>query len=152
MDEQTQPNPIHTSALLRGLFKASQIESYLQTEAAAFKMQPFHEFICELCEQKGMLRVEVVRRSGIERSYGFQIFQGTKKPSRDKVIQIAIGFELDYEGTQELLKYARHSALYPRFKRDAAIIYCLNKRLGFTQTQEMLARIGSPILGKEPGA
>lgn len=149
MNGNIQPKPVYTSALLRGLFSASKITSFLDKEADALGMQPLHENISELCEQKGMLRVEVVRRSGIERSYGFQLFQGTKRPSRDKVIQLAIGFGMDYDETQELLKHSRHSSLYPRFRRDAAIIFSLNKHLSFTETQELLAGIDTATLGKE---
>lgn len=152
MNSKQQIDPVHTSALLRGLFQAPRLEAFLESEAGSLNMPPLHEYISALCEQKGVPRIEVIRRSGLERSYGFQIFQGTKNPSRDKLLQLAIGFDMGYDQTQALLKIARSSALYPRFKRDAAIIFCLNKHLGFTETQELLARIGMPILGKELGA
>lgn len=145
-------NRVHTSTLLRGLFRTAHLKKFMEKQENAMALPLFSEYICELCRTRGMLRAEVIRRSGIDRAYGFQIFQGTKKPSRDKVLQLAIGFGMDYEETQSLLRAARQSALYPRFKRDAAIIYCINKRFDFMQTQQVLAAIDTMILGKEPSA
>lgn len=152
MNTENASGSIHTSTLLRVLFRTSHFDRFIEKQGPALQVRPFHEYVGELCEKAGLLRVDVIRRAGIERSYGFQMFQGTKKPSRDKVIQLAIGFGLDYDGAQEMLKHARHSALYPKFKRDAAIIYCLNKHLSFMDAQELLSGIGTAVLGKEPTA
>jgi len=151
MDANQSTDHVYTSTLLKGLFQAPRLEPYLKTEGDAMKVPPLHEYLSALCEHRAVPRVEVIRRSGIDRSYGFQIFQGAKNPSRDKLLQLAIGFDMSYAETQELLKVARSSSLYPRFKRDAAIIFCINKHLGFTETQALLASIGLPILGKELG-
>ena len=150
MQTENASGSIHTSTLLRILFRTSQFDRFVEKQGSALQVQPFSEYVTSLCESTGLLRADVIRRSGIDRSYGFQIFQGTKKPSRDKVLQLAIGFQLDYDGAQEMLKHARHSALYPKFKRDAAILYCLNKHLSFMDTQELLSGIDTAILGKEP--
>ena len=45
------------------------------------------------------------------RNYAYQLFNGTRKPSRDKVIQLAFGFGLSVDDTQELLKVARQAPL-----------------------------------------
>lgn len=138
-----------TSALLDGLFKASALDTFIKDHEAALLIPTLPEHLNALCRQKDVERAEVVRRAGIDRSFGFQIFQGTKNPSRDKVLQLAIGFELGYEEAQALMKAAQKPALYPRLKRDAAVIYCLNKRLNFTDAQAVLSGLGLTILGKE---
>ena len=138
-----------TSSLLGGIFKASELDAFIGSHQAAFEMPTLPAYLCALCEQKGVERFEAVRRAGIDRSYGFQIFQGTKNPSRDKVIQLAVGLMLDYEEAQALIKIAQKPALYPRFKRDAAIIYCINKHLSYTDTQAVLSGLDLTILGKE---
>ncbi len=136
-----------TSALLGGIFKASRVEDYLKAQEVSMRVPSLPEHLEALCGERNILRADVIRRSGLDRSFGFQIFQGTKNPSRDKVIQLAVGFGLDYEETQGLLRIARKSALYPRIKRDAALIYCINRRLSFTDTQALLSCMELAILG-----
>lgn len=138
-----------TNTLLDGIFKASTLDNFIQEHEDALRVPTLSAYLGALCRGKGMLRAEVVRRAGIDRSFGFQIFQGTRNPSRDKVIQLAVGFGLDYEQAQALLKAAQKSALYPRIKRDAAIIYCLNKHLSFTDTQAVLSDLQATVLGQQ---
>ena len=149
MKTETSKTKTSTSSLLNGLFKASELTDFVTTHDDALKLPTLTEHLDTLCKEKQVLRVDVIRRAGIDRSFGFQIFQGTKNPSRDKVVQLAIGFELGYAETQTLLKIARKSALYPRIKRDAALIYCLDRHLCFTDVQALLSGMGSTILGKE---
>jgi hypothetical protein len=53
----------------------------------------------------------------------------------------------DYGQTQEMLKIARKSQLYPRIKRDAAIIYCLYNNKSLTDVQILLQDLKLPLLG-----
>ena len=102
-----------------------------------------------MCAVKNLPPNEVVKKADIERKYGRQLFSGTRKPSRDKVIQLAFGFELDYEETQELLISARKSALYPKIERDAVIIFALKRKQDLHTVQSMLYELSIPILGEE---
>ena len=113
-------------------------------------VQPaFHEYIGQLCRNNGETREHVIKRSGIDRTYGHQLFNGTRKPSRDKVIQLAFGFGMDTDQTQKLLKAAQKSLLYPKVRRDAAILYCIMHRLQITDTQRLLLGFHMPALGAE---
>lgn len=107
----------------------------------------FPDYIAEMCLARGEPREYAIRRAGIERSYGYQLFNGTRKPSRDKAIQLAFGFELDLQETQELLKVAMQSPLNPRIKRDAAILYGIMHRLEIDEVQKLLERFEMPLLG-----
>jgi hypothetical protein len=97
----------------------------------------------------GQVPERVIKLASIERTYGHQLFNGTRKPSRDKVIQLAFGFGLDVDETQELLKIAQKSLLYPKIKRDAVILYCLNNHKSIIQTQSVLETLGVILLGGE---
>lgn len=138
-----------TDTLLDGIFKASALDDFVKKHEDALQIPTLPEYLNALCREKRMIRAEVVRRAGIDRSFGFQIFQGIKNPSRDKIIQLAVGFGLGYEEAQALIKTAQKPALYPRIKRDAAIIYCLNKHLSFTDTQAVLSGMDIAVLGKD---
>ena len=107
----------------------------------------FNEYIKELCYMTKQVPERVIKNASIERTYGHQLFNGTRKPSRDKVIQLAFGFGLDVEGTQHLLRIAQKSPLYPRIKRDAAILYCLNNHIDIAGVQNLLYNLELTLLG-----
>ena len=138
-----------TSTLLQRLFKSPDLKSFFMRNAKEMQVPPFNNYIKELSRKSGMIPEQVIKQSAIERTYGHQLFNGTRKPSRDKVIQLAIGFGLNLDDTQELLKVAQKSALYPRIKRDAAIIYCINNREDIYETQCILESLHLSLLGKE---
>ena len=70
--------------------------------------------------------------------YGQQIFAGTKTPSRDKLLAIAFGMNLNFEETDTLLKQQGYARLYPRKERDAVIIYGLLHKLSLLDTNTLL--------------
>lgn len=111
-------------------------------------LPPFHDYIAQMCANHRETREHVIKRAGINRTYGHQLFNGTRKPSRDKVIQLAFGFGLDIEQTQRLLQAAQESPLTPRIKRDAAILYCIMHKLDFGEAQKLLEGFDMAALGR----
>lgn len=142
-----QINQTKTSELFNRLFEASSLEQFMKTNAAEMQIPSFSEYITSLCKIQSEVPEHIIKRANIERSFGHQLFRGTRKPSRDTVLQLAFGFEADVDTTQELLKYAGMSALYPRIKRDATIIYCLHNHLTIVETQTVLHEMELPLLG-----
>lgn len=140
-----------TITLLRRLFKATNLEKFIKEDLKSVEVPRFHDYITSLCAQKGEVAEHIINRAGIERSFGHQLFNGTRKPSRDKAIQLAIGFGMDTEETQKLLRIARKNALYPKIDRDAAIIYCLEHHMTFMETQDTLHEHGITLLGEAKG-
>lgn len=138
---------IRTSSLFHLLFKTSDIKEYMEKNADEMLLPSFSEYISALSATRGEVPERIIKRANIERSFGHQLFKGTKKPSRDTVLQLAFGFEADVDAAQELLKYAGLSALYPRVKRDAAILYCLQKRFTIVKTQNILHDLKLPLIG-----
>ena len=97
----------------------------------------------------GQVPERVIKMASIERTYGHQLFNGTRKPSRDKVIQLAFGFRLGVDEAQRLLKIAQKSLLYTKIKRDAVILYCLNNQKSIIETQSVLETLGLTLIGGE---
>lgn len=129
------------------LMKRLQEETLEQALQSTGSLPPFPQYIAQMCAARGETREIAIRRAGIERSYGYQLFNGTRKPSRDKTIQLAIGFGLDVKQTQALLKVARQSQLIPQERRDAAILYAILHALRFDAVQRLLERYDLPTLG-----
>ena len=140
---------ISTSTLMKKLFKTARLQAFMKTYDNAFVKTTFREYIKRLCSEKELVCEHVIKSCGIDRNYGHQLFSGLRQPSRDKVIQLAFGFSLNMKETQELLKVAGKSPLYPKIKRDAAIMYCLNNHISFFDTQATLQELSLPLIGKE---
>jgi len=94
------------------------------------------EFIAQKIEEKGLSRAEIIRDADIDRTYGYQIFRGIRKPARAKLIQLAFGLKLNAEEAAEMFRLAGCAPLYPKIQDEAAILFCLYK--GYTYTDCML--------------
>lgn len=139
---------VHTSTLLRRLFKTRSLSSYVKRNEASMVNESFSDYLQEMLSEKGVVAEQVINSSGIERTYGHQLFNGTRKPSRDKVLQLAVGFGLSYDETQKLLKMADKSVLYPKVKRDAAVIFALKNGYTILQLQQLLFDEKLTLLGE----
>ena len=137
---------ISTGELWARLFKAPSIGSYLD-EHSGTTLPTFADYIVQLSEERGLKHEAVIAQAGLERSFGYRLFNGTRKPSRDTVLQLAFGLGLDCDAAQQLLKVAGASALHPKVKRDAVIAYCLHNRRKLMDAQELLYEYGLPLLG-----
>lgn len=140
-------NKINTNTLMKRLFKANDLDVYLQGNDSYLQAPDFYTMLQSYCEQREMLPARVIEQSEIERTYGHQLFNGTRRPSRDKVIQLALGLGLNVEEAQRLLRAAGKSPLYPRLKRDAVILYGIQKKLPILAVQESLTKYGLTLLG-----
>ena len=138
-----------TSELLRRLFKTPDFAAFLEENKDSVHINSFVEHLERLCADKNMIREHVIKRAGIERSFGHQIFRGSRQPSRDNVIRLAFGFSLSVDETQELLKIARKSALYPKIKRDAIILFGLSHKKTMIDMQNIISENELTLLGGE---
>jgi hypothetical protein len=149
MAEQKTKRDSRTSTLLRKLTSTHDLEKFIIRNATEMKVPPFHVYLTSLCRNTGQVPEQVIKRAGIERTYGHQLFNGTRRPSRDKVMQFAFGLGLDLNGAQKLLQIAQKSQLYPRIKRDAVIVYCINHQKDIFETQSILQSLDLTLLGGE---
>ena len=65
------------------------------------------------------------------------------------MLRLAFGFGLNVEETQELLRSAKKAPLYPRIKRDAAIIFGLSHQQTIMEIQSVLNDLELSLLGEE---
>lgn len=135
-----------THTLQRRLFEAPDFDAFLKDNAAQMTTPQLCYYLAGLCRGKGRTAGQVIHMAGLNRTYGHQIFNGTRRPSRDKLIQICFGLGLDVEEAQSLLKMAEKSPLYPKLLRDAAIMRCLHDGKTVLQVQELLDRLGLTLL------
>lgn len=111
-----------TDELLKNLKKSRTIDEYFKDNIAELEFESLPAMIERFISQKGLKKSDVVRDSGIENHYAYQIISGVKKPSRDKLVMICYGLHLTVEETQHVLKKCGHGELYPRSQRDSILI------------------------------
>lgn len=138
----------NTTKLLNELKNAKSFVGFTEKNADVFSDGSISDYLQKLCFERNVELAQVIRRSGIDRTYGYQLFNGRRTPSRDKLIQLGFGFPLALSELQMLLRMAGKSQLYPRIRRDAAIIYGLNNNYTVTQMQELLEEQDLPLLDK----
>ena len=108
------PMPVRTSTLLRRMFKAANPQRFLNENEQLFVTPSFTEYLDALCLERKAVREQIIHRAGIERSFGHQLFRGSRKPSRDNVLRLAFGFGIDVMKRKS--SCARASALTMRIK------------------------------------
>lgn len=106
----------------------------------------FADYYNALEKVKGMNRADLINRSLIDRTYGYQILNGRRHPSRDKVIALSLAAGLDETETRRALMCEGYAALYARNRRDAVLIYALRHRLGVMETNSLLVEFEEKIL------
>lgn len=82
----------------------------------------------------------------LEPSYGYQIFNGRRKPTRVILLRFAIVFGLTVDETQQLLKMGQKQELYPRIRFDAAIIYGIQHHYSIEEMEDLLSEVGEKSL------
>lgn len=96
--------------------------------------------------KKDISKSELIKISNLHRTYAYQIFNGQKKPSRSKIIQIALALQLDIRETNNLLSLSDNGYLYPKVRYDAIILYALDHKKSIIDTNIILDMYKLPIL------
>ena len=103
-------------------------------------------YLSDLLIKHNMTIQQVLEKAVISRSFGYQIFNGLRNPNRDILLRIAIVMKLNVDEVQRLLKISQRGELYPKIRRDAAIIFCIKNKCDLTDTVELLESIGESSL------
>lgn len=82
----------------------------------------------------------------LEPSYGYQIFNGRRKPTRVILLRFAVIFGLTLDETQQLLKMGQKQELYPKIRFDAAIIYGIEHHYSIEEVEDLLSEVGEKSL------
>lgn len=112
--------------------KTKQLEAMLDVsdgfnENIVAKNPPpeLYNILSALMKEKKVTRAELIRRLNVDRNYGYQLLNGTRIPTRENIIRIALLLRLTVDQLQQLLRAAGKSALYVRDIPDAKAYYAL---------------------------
>ena len=107
-----------------------------------YALPPLPIYLNSLLHRHGLTVQDVVVRCNLDRSYAYQLFNGTRRPSRGFLLRLALLLKLGEDEAQRLLKIAGRQPLYARSRRDAAVLYGLTHDLTEEAVQDLLAELG----------
>ncbi len=132
--------------ILKDTSSKCELKNMLETESFDLSDKTFAQYFMELTMDSNETRAALVKESQIERTYCYQILNGTKQPGRDKVIALCLATKASEKETQHCLFLASHAQLHPRNRRDVIIIYAINNKLSVRETNNILSDLEEGIL------
>ena len=99
-----------------------------------------HDVLNGCLDEKKISKSDVIRMLNIDRNYGYQMLNGTRTPTRNCLIQIALILKLDAERISYLLRLAGKSPLYVRNIVDARVFYAVKHNMEYYEAVDFIWR------------
>lgn len=133
-----------TEDLLARLLAAASPDDYLD-EGLTLE-RSLADYLYEMLADKGLKRADVYRASGLNSTVVYDAFAGKSRLGRDNALMVAFGLSCSLRETQRLLKLAGVAELYPKVRRDAIIIWCIDHGMSREDCDDELWRFGEKTL------
>lgn len=143
MDETTTKK---LSDILSGIDNTKDMEQYMLEPKVADSFKSFPEFFRSLPKVQNTESSELIQKSGLERSYYYQVMKGSRSPSRDKVLRLCIAAGLDLTETTRALELSGNAVLYPRNRRDIILTVAINQSASVDDANLLLFKYGEDPL------
>ncbi len=132
--------------ILSGIDNTKQMEAFLEHPKITGSHKTFQEYYHSLEQVQSCTDSDLIRKSGIERSYYYQIMKGAKNPGRDKILRLCIGAGLDMKETTRALELAGCAPLYPKNRRDIILSVAVNQGASVDDANLLLDKYGEEPL------
>lgn len=147
--KNNRKSSLTTSQLLSIIKKSGRFSDVTESFHDQEEEPVFCHFLYELMDKHQLTAKDIINRSGIERSYFYHILSGQKKPGRNIILRICLCMSATLAETNQLLRLGHQGSLYPKVRRDAALIFAIEKKFTMQQTNEFLIQEQELPLYKE---
>lgn len=137
-----------TNELLNILKQSDSPKDYIVNNGNSLITDSLSTYLTTLLSQKGRTKSQVIKAAELNDIYCYQIFSGKRFPSRDTLISICIGMQLNVDETQQLLKYAGFAPLYTKNIRDSIILFGIINEYSIYEINESLYSNNEQTLGQ----
>ena len=96
------------------------------------------DVLSKYIDEKKISKAKVIRILNIDRNYGYQILNGTRAPTRNCLIQIALILKLDTAQINYLLRLAGKPPLYVRNLVDAKVFYAVKHNMDYLEAVDLI--------------
>jgi len=135
-----------TSILNQKLKQEISITELFEQNTNDFLNAALNQYLKALIHQKGFTKAQMIRESGINRRFFFDILSGKRKPTRNYVLRILLALQTPLKNVQWLLRATGYAQLYARDKRDCVIIYCINHQSSVKDCNTMLDKVNFELI------
>ena len=137
-----------TDELLHEIKQSDSVQKFLQENQSEMVRRSLPEYLAKLLQAKGLMQKEVIRASGLDKSYACHIFSGERSTTRPKLLTLALAMKLTIDETQHLLHYAGLPQLYARVPWDSILLHAISHQKTVIETNWLLDDFGEhPLLG-----
>ena len=124
--------------ILSKINDTKSMENFMTNPKITDEYKTFIKYFRSLPQVQKLTDSDLINLSGIEKSYYYQIFKGTRNPSRDKVLRLCIGAGLSMRETTRALELSQLAPLYPKNRRDIIISVAINQHASVLDTDFLL--------------
>ena len=123
-----------------------KIDEYLKGNGESFVYDKIKDFWETAIEKSGYSKSNIINKSDFSYCYFYDVINGRKIPGRDKIIRLILTMQLSVDECQEALRISGRSALYPKIRRDAIILFSISNGYYTYQLTELLQNAGEEPL------
>lgn len=134
-----------TDNLWNEMLQTNNVDEFFENNREDIVFNGLEELFEYHLKTKNLKSGKVYEAAMIERHFGHQIITGMRGSTRDKIIQICFGLELNLPEAQQFLKISGNRELYPRDPRDLLIIFAIKERKTLIETNLELDKRGLKI-------
>lgn len=98
----------------------------------------FYELIDQLFQKRNIKRADLIRHLNFDRTYGHQILNGTRIPTKRQIILIGLYMSVSVEELQQLLRICGRESLYVRNIEDAKVMFALEHGYSYERAIEFI--------------
>lgn len=150
--ETDDPNAcrrVETQTMEQLLKDAESFEAFSSEWNDHFARVSIHAYFDRLLSARGLTRRQVIDLADLSSKSNliFQLLNGIRTArNRDLYLRLAFAMRLSLDETQSMLKFLKKGTLYVLKKRDAAVMFCLDRHYNLAEAQQMLSDHGLPAL------
>ena len=113
------------------LHRLAASDGYDEAYVLRHQAPSFAEYLRQQLQARGISRAQLIRALCVERAYGYQLLNGTRRMSRTLLMRTALYLKMTVQDAQRLLRLGGAAALYARDRLDARVIFALEKGMSY---------------------
>ncbi len=114
------------------------LDDYFSLHNDIFINEDIKSFWESILKNNNFSKSSIINKSDFSYCYFYEVINGKKIPTRDKIIRLTLAMELSIEECQQALKISGHSFLFPTNRRDSILLYAIEHKKSIVQCNNLL--------------
>lgn len=137
---------LNTEILQRSIEQAETVSEALQLVDQVGTLIPVSVLLSRMMQTRELTPQRLADLIEVERSTLYRLLSGERLTTRNVLLRIAIVMSLTVEETQTILRAGQRAQLYALVRRDAIILFGINRRFSLAQIESILLEKGENSL------